>query len=334
MSKKANPTLIGGFILGALALLVLALFAFGSGSLFKTRPKLVTFFEGSVAGLTVGAPVSFRGVRIGAVTDIALTFDTDSMTARIPVYYELDPERFILFGTTPLSGETRQLIAKGLRARLTLQSVVTGQFMIELDFLPNTPATLVGIDGSVPEIPAMKSDFQELKDILSELPLQELVGTANQVLAGIDRLVNTPDLQEGVTAMARAMVEMENLMKTARQDIGEVKGDLLKTSAEARKALADIGQAATTAGGQVEPVAGDVRATLRAAEQTLRAADQALRQTQSTFASLDSAVSTDSRTRANLDTILRNLAQASASLRSFSDQLERNPNSLLIGRGQ
>src|SRR3546814_3851394 len=90
MSGKANPKLIGGFVVGAIAILVVALVVFGGGRLFQDERRVVAYFEGSVAGLQVGAPVTCRGVPLGAVTESLLRFDDRSMTALIPVYMELD----------------------------------------------------------------------------------------------------------------------------------------------------------------------------------------------------------------------------------------------------
>ena len=64
MSKKANPALVGGFVLGALALAVVAVMIFGSGRLFHQTERYVLYFQGSMTGLNVGSPVVFRGVEV------------------------------------------------------------------------------------------------------------------------------------------------------------------------------------------------------------------------------------------------------------------------------
>ena len=96
MSKQVNKTLIGAFVVGAIALLVAALVIFGSGAFFKNRPKFVMYFDTSVKGLNVGSPVNFRGVPIGAVTDIQLLFNTEDLKLKIPVFIELYPERIVV----------------------------------------------------------------------------------------------------------------------------------------------------------------------------------------------------------------------------------------------
>jgi len=90
VSRKANPTIIGGFVLGAIALVVVALAVFGSGKFFVQRPRAVAFFQGNIQGLAVGSAVNLRGVQVGAVTDIQLRLDVQTMQPVIPVYMEFD----------------------------------------------------------------------------------------------------------------------------------------------------------------------------------------------------------------------------------------------------
>jgi paraquat-inducible protein B len=134
MSKQANKTLIGAFVVGAIALVVAGIIIFGSGDFFAERPKFVMFFEGSVNGLNVGAPVTFRGVKIGTVTEVNLYFNPQDMSLKIPVYVEFDPKSMVLEKGSWQKSERyeyiKQFIDRGLRAKLQLQSMVTGLLMI------------------------------------------------------------------------------------------------------------------------------------------------------------------------------------------------------------
>ena len=94
MSKGASKTMIGGFVVGAIALLLVAVLIFGSGKIFSQKVKLVLFFEESVSGLSLGAPVVFRGVTIGSVVGVELWTYPKEMKVLIPVYIEIDPARF------------------------------------------------------------------------------------------------------------------------------------------------------------------------------------------------------------------------------------------------
>ena len=121
MSKPANKTLIGAFVVGAVVLAVAAIVLFGSGKFFKKTEPWLTFFQGSVKGLNVGSPVVFRGVQIGQVTDIIVGFDATQLEVLIPVFLEIDPEKFKDIGDSSQKSDPEMhsaLIERGLRAQL------------------------------------------------------------------------------------------------------------------------------------------------------------------------------------------------------------------------
>jgi len=202
MGKKANPAVIGGFVVGAVALAVAGVLIFGSGEFLKEQMSWVSYFPGSVDGLQVGAPVNFKGVKVGQVTDIKVTLDARDDTVRIPVNWDLEPDRIALMGFPEAKRTTKEerplaqiLIKRGLRAQLQLQSFVTGQKIIQLDFFPDTPVNLVGRDGDVPEFPTTPSGTEKLTKTIENLPIDELFTDARNTLQGIDRLVRNVDSQ-------------------------------------------------------------------------------------------------------------------------------------------
>ena len=158
MSKPANKTVIGIFVVVALALVVVAVLVLGSGKFFKNNPKVVMYFQGSVKGLSVGSPVAFRGVKVGAVTEIKMLFNPKDLSVMIPVYVELEQgslevvqgggsmEAFRKAHSMNMKDFAQELIKRGVRAQLDMQSIVTGQLMVSLDFYPDKPAILVGAD--------------------------------------------------------------------------------------------------------------------------------------------------------------------------------------------
>ena len=184
-----GPRSIGLFVVGALALATTGLIAFGATSYFEHRPRAVTFFHGSVAGLSAGAGVTFRGVPVGKVIDIALRINSASGTAHIPVIMEFDPDRIIVTGDG--GGLTENMLAAGLGASLVMQSLITGQLAIELDYLPAHEETLTGIDLRLPEIPEAMGGFSAMKDTITRLPLQALVDDAAATLVGEVRCATT-----------------------------------------------------------------------------------------------------------------------------------------------
>ena len=100
MNKKISPTLIGAFVVGAVALIVIAILVFGSGRLFRQSRDFVLYFDNSVNGLRVGAPVKFKGVEVGSVKNILLQLGTGQQVDKIPVIIEIDLEKLTSRGAS------------------------------------------------------------------------------------------------------------------------------------------------------------------------------------------------------------------------------------------
>src|SRR5262245_801433 len=154
MAKRANPKLIGGFVIGAVALAVVGAIAFGGGKFLSPKATAVLFFrQSSLGGLDVGSPVTFRGVKIGSVTSLTLKYDADQKTLQIPVHIEIELDKVeVVSGHQDIKNfeaRTQSLIERGLRGQLVVQSFVTGQASVDFNFRPETPITLTGAE---PEI--------------------------------------------------------------------------------------------------------------------------------------------------------------------------------------
>lgn len=276
MSKQANKTIIGAFVIVAVALLIIAITIFGSGRFFSARGAYVLYFGGSVKGLNVGAPVSFRGVKVGQVTDIIAIFNPKDYSGIIEVFIETDPGR-ISVGKTKTSITTitskaerlnmmKELIAKsGLRAQLELQSLVTGLLEVELDFYPGTPIRLVGTDPTQIEIPTIPSDMEKLQMTVSnaiakfeKLPIDELMNNLVKAANGIERLTNSPQITETLTSLNQTLQTVQVLVKNLDSRVGPLTSNIDGGLKSARSALEQANKTLLT----VEKVAGDTT-TLR-----------------------------------------------------------------------
>ena len=322
---EANrATMIGAFVLGGIGVAVAAILFFGTFSLFTHPARAVVFFEGSIGGLSPGAPVAFRGVRIGSVASAALIVDRNDLKARIPVYLELEPKRVTLAGTPtgPQSSPTiERLVEAGLRAQLTMQSLVTGQMQVELDLRPDTPARVIGEGGSnVPEIPAIPSDFEELRHQLVRVPIAETVAQVERTLVAVEKLANRLDaeLDPLATSAQRTLERATHTMDVAGTSIQRLQED------------------ATTALGEIRSLAQDGHRQLddrgRELSRMLLSADQTLHSANTLMNSADSLIAPRSPARTNVEAALRDLADTARALRSFSETIQRNPNALLLGR--
>ena len=189
MSKRANKTSIGVFVVGAVVLLVAAILVFGSGQLFKQSDKYVLFFDGSVKGLSEGAPVIFRGVKIGNVKDISLLYDPKTKDVLIPVIIEVELGRVKGVPEKPGGSDYNFLIQQGLRARLEIENFITGQLMLSLDFYPDKPAKMRGLIKGYPELPALPIS-PDIFEVMQELPIKDISDDLENTVAGLNKLIN------------------------------------------------------------------------------------------------------------------------------------------------
>lgn len=319
-----RPATVGGFVLGALALGVAAILFFGSLRLFSHTERFVVFFHGSLAGLDVGAPVTFRGVRIGSVQRIAVRFSPHTVTAQTPVFLDLDASRVSWEGGKPPATrpDVLKLIEAGLRAQLTLESLVTGQLSVDLDFLPNTPTHLVGTIAGVPEIPAVQSEFDQLRNKLTGLPLRELVATAQQTLSSLTRLSDHLNARiDPLTDSAQhAAIVAVATLNTTNDAVRHLQADASVTLQQVDELIKD-------ARTQLDRRSDGLARTLAATERTARDADTLL-------ASLNSLAAPRSQFRGNLEATMRDLAASASSLRVFAHTVERDPSAVLMGRSR
>ena len=322
---KRNALLIGSFVVIGLGLIVASVLWLSGNSLFKKQLDVMVYFKSSVTGLYVGAPVNFRGVAVGQVEEIGLQVDRDSLTALAPVRIQLAPDalRFTGAKSTPLDLQT--LVQRGLRARLASQSFVTGQKTIELDFVPNTPSTLIG-DGVRPEIPALADRFGNLIDQLAELPLRDTVQDIRDTVKELrGTLVAVQSALDGATSvLATASRELANTGTDARSAL-KVAGDAMRqVQSHSAATLASFTQLSETTRGTVLAAQPELQRTLvgmREAAESARLAMTRVAEMTAPNASL----------RGDLDAALRDLAQAARGLRDWSELLEEKPNAIIFG---
>jgi paraquat-inducible protein B len=314
---------VGGFILGALAVGVCAILFFGGTNIFGRSSRVVVFFDEAVAGLEVGAPVTFHGAVIGSVESIAVRYSPDTMTIRIPVVLKIDPSRVTWAGKRLSTRfDYEHLVQGGLRARLALQSLISGELRVDLEFLPNTPLQRVGEPVELPEIPAAPSEFNQLRNQLAELQLRQFVESAQDALSAITRL--SDHLNARIDPLAdraeRAADAANHAVRTADRSV-------FRVTADATTALRHLDSLLVDAKGELDTRGGELSRTLVATESTARKAEILLD-------SLNGLTEPRSRFRDDLESTARDLAAASSSLRGFAETIERNPGALLAPANQ
>ncbi len=326
MSKKASKTLIGTFVLGALVLIVAGVVIFGGGKFFKKTVKFVMFFNGSVKGLQVGAPVTFRGVKIGEVTDIVLHASFKDLTVLIPVYIEIDPQTF----RTDIKARkkyqyTQAMIDRGLKGRLEMQSFVTGQLMIGLDFYPDKPIHLVGLDKKYPEIPTIPTTMEELTKTLQELPIKQITQKLDSVLEGMNEIVHSPDLRGSIASMNVMLKDIDMLTKNIDTRLEPLAASMTSTSDAARSALVQAEKTLKMEEGRPGEIASEIRDALKASRVTLEEARQAMQ-------SIKLIAAQNVNVGYDINRSLEQMTALSRSLRSLTDYLDRHPEALIRGK--
>lgn len=300
MSAKANPTTIGIFVIGAVVLAIVVVLVFGSGTFFSEKERYVVFFSDSVNGLSVGAPVKMRGVKIGEVKSIRALFDEDG-EVHIEVVIESLVNVVEATGTfLEHAGQKESLDylveSRGLRAQLALQSLVLGQLYVNIDYFPNTRAVFTHLNDryyevpSIPQSGAIQGDIARLVDTIVDLPLEETMVQLNRVLAHADTAIM------GV--------------------------DLAALAAQARSTLEEMEQLTETLDARLEPTTESLRETSESARATLARADTLFTQLIEISGERDDEVAIT----------LRELRDAARAFTELSDYLQRHPSSIIWGK--
>lgn len=322
MSQKTHPRLVGAFVLGAIALVLAAIVLLSSGNWFEPRSLFAVFFPGSVRGLNQGSAVTFRGVRIGEVKDVnAFISGRDDLPIQIEVVIEVRtrvveaPEGAKRpFAAANAEELARELIARGVRARMLSQSLLTGQKYIELDFLPDQPARFSGMKRLHPELPTTPTAMEQLGDRaeaffakLAELPMDEMLDDLRTALQSLSRLLSSPELAGAV----------EEAHRTTR--------GLVPLVAEARETIADARRLVGALDGRVNAVGGEAETAMREMRDTL---DQVRR----TLETLDRLLARTDDARVGAAEALEELSRALRSLRQLVDLMQAHPEVLLQGK--
>lgn len=277
MSKKSNPVMIGGFVIGAIILGIIGLTVFGSGRFFRETYKYILYFESDVSGLSEGANVKLKGVNIGTVSSILLSVGDMAALSDpgdkfyVPVIIELDADK-----TSSLGAEAKPdpptiagLIMRGLRAQLASESLVTGVLYVKLDLFPGTKGVRLGDEAGAPypEIPTLPTPLEQVTvkaaQFFADLQAIDVKGLVEEIkgaTATVRELVATPGLRDGLEHLGETMVALDKTLEsltatsdTAREAIDPLRKQIEPTLAELRTTLNELSAAATNVGAVIRP---------------------------------------------------------------------------------
>lgn len=231
----------------------------------------ITRFSGTVRGLSIGAPVEFRGIRVGTVKSIELGYDPKTPEYSVPVILiDLEPERLAVFSDVDLNeaatrkeqeefeqdtvGQIEEAVREhGLRARLQTGNLVTGALFVDLDYFPDADPVAPSPNSEYPEIPTMPN------------PLEGILSGFNKI---IDKLEEAK-LEETLTNLNELMISAKQVTSTLGQNAPALAAELQGTLKEAQATLASL-RAMTSTDGEIGNELYNALAELTAAARSIR----------------------------------------------------------------
>jgi paraquat-inducible protein B len=338
MAKRANAKLIGGFVTGAIGLVIVGALAFGGGQFLVKKEKAVLFFQGSLSGLDAGSPVTFRGVKIGTVTNVGILYNVPKAELDIPVHIEIEPERVVIVAGTRGTNNYKTLVARGMKAQLQSVSLVTGQTAVDFDFYPNVPIRLLGLERGTIELPTVPSSIDVLKANVSallakinKLPLDQLGAQLLEMTRnGNDTLKSLKFVVDDLGP--RLDVLSNGLLKTLNQTdltLNEARSRLQLRPGEPMQKLNDTLDSAKRL---VDNTDRSLPQLLAGAHQVLKAATGALSQADSMLTAAQRSISPSSPLYFELNGTLRELRSAATAIRVFAEYIQRNPSAFVTGK--
>lgn len=330
MKQKAKLSIIGAFVVGACLLAAGMVIMFGAGEYFKEKDRFVLYFDDSLKGLDVGAPVRFMGVKVGNVTGIDLVFDSKSFSFCIPVYIDVDTDRITLIdygdeskrilGSISEEDFRMELVDRGLRAQLKVDSLLTGKLYVDIGLYPDKPYTLTGKISDVNELPTILSGISEFSKTIENIPVEAIVDRVLSTMASIDRLISSVEDEETLENMSEAIIEFKGLMKQARKAIGPITASIEGAAKETRKLVVTTDDGMRRILDVLERVGVSSQAMMSKAEQALEL--------------VESRLGDDSVFTYRLNRMLGDVSEAARSMRTLADYLERHPEALVFGKGK
>ena len=292
---------------------------------YARKTHWLLYFDGSVRGLTVGAPVEFRGIRIGQVLDVKLEYDMDKEVFRVPVLIEVEPDRIAGTGSVPFDVERRKIldyfVERGLRAQLKTGNLITGQLLVGLDMYPDESPKRILWEGKYPELPTVPTKMEEittslvqLLNKLEKMPIEQIGNDLQETVQSAARLMNSSKLHEAIATLNETLNKAKQFAEVLNAAIAP---ELKNAVSELNSTLKHTRKLAKNLDSNVTP---EINATLEHAQTTLEI--------------IGNSVSKDSLLYHEFKRTLRELADAARSIRVMADYLERHPDALIYGKGK
>ena len=332
--------MIGLFVIISLALFMTAIVIFGGNKFFARENLVITYFEGSLDGLNVGAEVTYRGVTIGQVKAINIHIranDKNSKSIIIPVIISLSAGASLIVDGPEAKGQDginifmEAMCEQGLRAKLKLKSVVTGKRYIDLAFYENSAAVYRDTAGEYFEIPTLPSEMQQFSKIMGEINLGQLYYKFNSTLNSLEKLTSglaesfdQKKTQQLLDDLLKTTASLNSILTQLDTEVSPILQKIDGGLEQFTRLTNHTDTMITSLDKQMRPLANDLKTTFSSIGTTLQQADTLLIQVEKT-------ISPTSPLHYRFTQAVQQIEETARSIEKLSDFIHRNPDALIFG---
>ena len=312
MNRKSLSVSVGLFVILIIAMTVSLVLLLNTDGFSRTVvQRYQILFDTSIKGLSVGAPVTLRGVKIGEVMDIKTQIFHQHMKVLNVVTVDMYPDAISeQGGDSDNNNVIGQLMSQGLSAQIGLQSLLTGMLYIEVDFSDNEPV-MQPFNTAYPQIPTVPNDLEEFIERFESINLAEMGNRLNEVLENVARLTGDDRLTDLIDNVGNAFVSMEKMSVTMSEDMAGIRQEFASMSSDA----SDVTQL--------------LRAELPAASRQLTETMEQMQQTMDVAAQ---NLAPDSPLMYQLNQSSKDIGRAFRAVEDLANVLQRQPDAILFGR--
>lgn len=317
MSTKANPTVVGSFVAGAILISIIGIMLLGGRSLLEDRFECILYFDESLSGLDAGAPVDFQGVRIGTVTSVRLEFDPEREGEILrPVTLEIEESRIDLAEGRKRAGNTAEMMEAlvtrlGLRARLATQSILTGKLKIELGYFPEQPIDRRNGNDPRWEMPTIRSPLKQMASEVAQLPLGDIVTELHRAVKSIADMMDPAVAGQTITALNQTLLRLEGVLTRLESRIDPLTEQTSEIMQATRRSLDEMHAMLLQINAGIGPL---------------------LKASTETSVNLNAWLDPDSEMHGEFSRLVEDLQQTSKSIRLLAEFIEQHPETLLHGK--
>jgi len=317
-NPKNTSFAIGAFLVGALALVFSALLFFSSGQFFSKKERVVMYFEGSVQGLQIGAPVKLKGVAMGDIIDIQLDIDKENTKVMTVVTADLVLERISQKGNHIDEDFLAQSINNGLRAQLNYMSLLTGLLYVELDFYPNKEATFYNPQNKHIEIPVVARDLEKITQNIQNINFEQLMNNIDSLIFQINKIASSGRIEQTLNDISEAAQSVNKTTQSLDPEIKQLSKNINNTSVQLSQLLETLNREAPEMSKQLNTNLVTLQKSLDQFNQTAR--------------TLNHSLSDDAPLVNQLNTTLQDVSASARAFRALSETLEQQPEAIWRGK--